>query len=247
MQTTCSKTKYRAIKLFKEILRKFRKNKIVVYTAITGVYDELRDPGFNSVYCDYVCFTDNRALRSHVWKIRYFDDYETDNVRKCRRVKILPHLFLKDYEYSVWMDASMNLQKDVRPMLDRFLKDCGFAVFIHPERSCIYDEAAVCKEFKLDSAETINRQTDRYRQEGYPQNNGLAETSVLFRRHHDPKVIRAMEDWWREVRDFSRRDQLSFNYVAWKNKLNFFLIRPGYRDTDFFTLQQHNHPHTRVL
>ena len=34
-------------------------------------------------------------------------------------------------------------------------------------------------------------------------------------------VIKVMEDWWLELKYGSKRDQLSFNYTAWKNSFNF--------------------------
>ena len=44
---------------------------------------------------------------------------------------------------------------------------------------------------------------------------GLVEAPVILRRH--TAAIRALnEAWWAELVRGSRRDQLSFNYVAWK-------------------------------
>jgi len=43
-----------------------------------------------------------------------------------------------------------------------------------------------------------------------------------------------MEDWWTEVKYGSKRDQLSFPYVAWKNKLDFNFIDEDIDDNEFF-------------
>ena len=36
----------------------------------------------------------------------------------------------------------------------------------------------------------IHAQVDRYRKDGYPENNGLARTTVVFRRHNESDVIK---------------------------------------------------------
>ena len=38
--------------------------RIVVYTAITGNYDELKEPIFIDQNIDYVCFTNNKNIKS---------------------------------------------------------------------------------------------------------------------------------------------------------------------------------------
>jgi hypothetical protein len=73
--------------------------------------------------------------------------------------------------------------------------------------------------------QAITRQLEQYRSEGFPVNYGLTENNVLIRRHNDPTIIKLMEDWWRELLAQSRRDQLSFPYVAWRN--NFWPITMG--------------------
>ena len=43
-----------------------------------------------------------------------------------------------------------------------------------------------------------------------------------------------MEKWWNEVKYNSKRDQLSFNYVAWKQNLKFNYIDGDLRNNEFF-------------
>ena len=63
----------------------------------------------------------------------------------------------------------------------------------------------------------MSEQTERYRQEGYPEHNGLIESAILVRELKDQRLISLMEAWWQEVLHGSKRDQLSFNYVCWKH------------------------------
>ena len=46
--------------------------------------------------------------------------------------------------------------------------------------------------------------------------------------------MKAMEDWWTEIKYGSKRDQLSFNYVAWKNDLKFNYIDGDSRKNEYF-------------
>ena len=43
----------------------------------------------------------------------------------------------------------------------------------------------------------------------------------VLRRHNETDVVDSMEDQWVELKYNSKREQLSFNYIAWKNKLKF--------------------------
>ena len=81
---------------------------------------------------------------------------------------------------------------------------------------------------------------ERYIQNGYPQNNGLGFTCGLVRYHNRPILKNAMEMWWTEIKYGSKRDQLSFNYVAWKNKLNFVYLPEDGRDDGIITHKSHS-------
>ena len=43
-----------------------------------------------------------------------------------------------------------------------------------------------------------------------------------------------MEDWWTEIKYGSRRDQLSFNYIAWKNNFKFNYLEGDSRKNEYF-------------
>jgi len=92
----------------------------------------------------------------------------------------------------------------------------------------------------LDKPEIIKQQIDKYRKNNYPENNGLVSSKILFRRHNS--VIASFNElWWNEIAIHSKRDQLSFNYVAWKSGFNYFIIPANVRNqnVDGFTLFPH--------
>ena len=57
---------------------------------------------------------------------------------------------------------------------------------------------------------------------------------VILRRHNEEDCIKLMESWWTEIQYNSKRDQLSFNYVAWKNKVKFNYIEGDSRNNEYF-------------
>ena len=196
-------------------------NKKVVYTCITGGYDNLMEPKFITPGFDYVCFTDDvENTQSKVWQIRPIPDelYNLSNVKKQRMVKINPHKYLSEYDESIWVDGSMMVIGDLNKFIDEYCRDKSISVLFreHPARKCIYDEAETCLRMKKDTPENIKSQMDRYRKEGFPRKYGLVESNMIYRRHNNPYCIKLMETWAEEVRKGSHRDQLSFNYALWK-------------------------------
>lgn len=204
---------------------------VVVYTAITRGYDGLKMPATVSDRCNYVCFTDDPTIDGRgLWDVRPFPNPELDQVRKCRQLKILPHVFLPSYKSSIWVDGNIQITGDIDELIVKHFDKPGpeFLSFKHPWRNCIYDEAeAVIKNRKgiEDSSGEmrVRKQMAKYEREGMPKKNGLIESNVILRKH-TPEVNGVMEQWWEEVQTHSRRDQLSFNYVAWKNKFQYGLL-----------------------
>jgi len=185
--------------------------KIVVYTCITNDFDSIKEfPKQEGV--DYICFTD-KPVESKTWEIRQVEP-EEDSRRTARKYKLLTHRFLPNYDYSIWLDGTITPPKDVIKLID-CLKEADIGTFKHRDRDCLYKEAHICIEFRLDTESLILEQIDRYSREGYPENNGLVETRVLVRKH-TPQVEKFNELWWKEVKEGSRRDQISFNYCIWK-------------------------------
>ena len=84
----------------------------------------------------------------------------------------------------------------------------------------------------------INNQIERYKLDNYPAHNGLTRNTILIRKHNEPDVIKTMEDWWVEVKYGSKRDQLSFDYSAWKNDFNFTHIQHDIDDNPWFKLMK---------
>lgn len=93
------------------------------------------------------------------------------------------------------------------------MKDYDLALFKHPNRDCIYDEAIKCAVKQLDDPEVIIEQAKKYEDSGFAKHKGLGECNILFRRN-TPKVREFNNAWWSEFTRHSRRDQISFMYAV---------------------------------
>lgn len=182
---------------------------ITVLTSITGKKDYLVEQ--EQYDAKYIAYLDT-PYSSNTWEIRRAFDALHDSRRNSRAPKILSHLF-SETEYSIWIDGNVSLIRPPRELIARYLGEHDIALFKHPKRDCIYDEALRCATGKLDDPETIIEQVTRYENEGYAKNKGLYECGIILRRH-TPKVIELNNYWWSEYSRGSVRDQISFAYCV---------------------------------
>jgi len=192
--------------------------KLTVFTAIFGDYDVLNEPLFVSSNIKYICFTD-REYKSKNWDVRVVPIVESTPRREARKHKILSHKYV-DADISLWIDGSRYVYKDPFPYIKRLLRKSDIITGIHPSRNCLYDEAVKCINTNKGNPTNIMKQVAKYHKEGYPRDNGLINSTIMLRRM-TPVVIKVENDWWDELNNFSVRDQISFNYILWKNKMEY--------------------------
>lgn len=203
----------------------------ILYTALLGNYDELKShihPKQNSF-----CFTDNLDIFSDSWTLIAINNKPKsldERIRMSRKIKTHPHNLLPNHSISIWVDASMQLNENYKDLI-KYIEFEDLATFKYPSiwgaRECAYEEAISCIQRGKDAEDIIKKQMGRYRNCKYPINNGLVETSILVRKNS--KEVRLFnENWWQEISNGSRRDQLSFNYCCWRLNLKYCCI-PGHR------------------
>lgn len=213
----------------------------VVYSAVTGEYDDIKEPEFVSRDLEYVMFTDNPDITSDIWKVVLIhNENNLDNVRLARKIKIMGHEFLPEYDYSIWVDGKLTIKGDLREYIERYRKNQPILCFNHYANDCIYKEWETCVALEKDNPEVMAKQMARYRQEGYPEENGLVESGLMVRELHDERVRRVMETWWSEVLNYSKRDQLSFNYACWKRDFVFDTTDLFIYDNPYVKIHGHN-------
>ena len=196
------------------------KNKKVVYTCLTGNYDNIQLQEYLDPSYDYICFTDNQSLidlkQFGAWQIRPLVFNELNNHFNNRWHKTHPHVLFPEYESSIYIDSNIALRtsfvyKEIEKM------NSPLVIQRHFKNDCIYDEAKYAVKLKkLTKAESI-KIIDFLKAENFPAHYGLNENNIIFRKHNDPMVIKIMEEWWLLIRDFCKRDQFSLSYVLWKN------------------------------
>ena len=85
-------------------------NTKVIYTCLTGGYDKLLQPKVIDNHFDYICFTNDQYENNvGIWQIRQMHIATDNNTILSRYPKILPHKFLAEYEYSIYMDANIQI------------------------------------------------------------------------------------------------------------------------------------------
>jgi uncharacterized coiled-coil protein SlyX len=225
------------------------KNKKVVYTCITGAYDLLYDHKHLNSEWDYICFSDTikQDQNNQSWKIRPLEYKQLDDVRNQRWHKINAHKILSEYEHSVYLDANIEITGDdfFEKVNKKIHTNSIISMTVHPERDCVYDELQACINLKKDDKKIMRDQIEYLKRDKFPAKQGLYACGIIYRRHNDKKIVKIMDDWWKMVKMFSKRDQLSFTYVLWKNEfkeMNVFDFKV-YEDNEYL----HYWPHTADL
>ena len=166
-------------------------NKRVVYTCIIGNYDTLKPIMCPGDGIDYICFTDDMTMATpRPWKLTEIpkDLRNLPPVKQQRVLKILPHIYLQDYQESLWIDANFQVNADLNYFFRKYdLQKCPIYTNKHPQRDCIYDEQKTCVKLGKDKDAVTLPQIERFRKEGFPRHYGLAETNLMLRSHADEK------------------------------------------------------------
>lgn len=189
--------------------------RLVVYTALFGNYDDLFLPSREQVQgCDFVIFTDQPNVLPP-WRRGDVSYASPSKSKRNRFYKLLPHRLFPHHEWSLYLDANIDIEMNPIEFLERY-RNLGpdFFVFRHPSRTSIVEELAACIDMKKSDAEQMVRQVAHYLNGGLRHSFPLTENNVLLRRHSEPRLVDLGEAWWDEVRSKSGRDQLSLPYVV---------------------------------
>lgn len=221
-QSQREKSRTQKIKVEEDKELRPKKDRIAVYTCVVGNYDKIEEPEVVSDICDYYYISDKRpeGLKVFQWRdVRECVPGEVTNPNFVNRyAKMHPHKLFPEYKYSIYMDGNIRILNDVSDYVNK-IGASGIATHRHPKRDCVYQEGIVCSGYHMDDPEKIKNQMKAYFEQGMPSGFGLFELNVLVREHHRPICRDIMEQWWQELNARTRRDQLSFTYVLWKNGL----------------------------
>lgn len=232
----------------KEKYESVEEKRIVVYTCITGNYDNAIKPLYKNDNVDYVIYTNNDSLQCDGWQKRKIDDNIMtldDNLLINRYIKMHPFdLFAKNYDYSIYIDGNIRSISDLSQLVNYINNKTGLALHRHQARNCIYLEEKACELYKKGNKEKLRKQVMRYQIEGFPAQYGMLECNVIVTDLKNNNALKIFNSWWNEfLQADSRRDQLSLPYVLWKNNIKIEDIgNLGYNvnKNDKFEIIKHN-------
>ncbi len=198
-------------------------NKKVIYTCCIGNYDSLQQPLAVDKDFDYICFSDKIPSNdTGIWKYKKIGFTHQEKTRISRYPKIMPHEVLTEYEYSVYVDANIQItdKRFYDYINDKIYSGCLIAQVNHcfPPINCTYDE--IIFAYKCSRVDFIPalKQILYLKFNHFPRHYGLYENNLIFRRHNAPIVISISRQWWEEYLKLAPRDQFSLMYVYWKKR-----------------------------
>lgn len=220
----------------------------VIYTCLTGNYDDLQNPAYIEEGWDYICFTDNKlSNKDSIWQFRKLPYHLNDKLRTSRYPKLNPHIVLEEYEISIYIDANIQILDNrlYERAEELIAKNTTISIAKHPLRNSLYEEAEICKALGKDYPSVIDKHTKRYKTLGFPNNYGLFENNIIFRKHNE--LIELADLWWKEFDEGPKRDQLSLTYCLWKLSIKCEPLFPeGFdvRKDSSFNYVWHSKPHS---
>jgi hypothetical protein len=194
------------------------KDRAVVYTALFGPHDDLKEqPSIAGI--DYVCFTD-QSIEPRGWDLIRKSSSLPDRLA-AKDPKMRPHRWVRKWRWSIWIDASVQILSSDFPEIALGSLNDGIALFVHPDRDCIYAEAEASKPMEKYDPVLIDAQVARYRADGFPETAGLWACGVIARDRR-PSNRRLGREWFKRCQDESVQDQISLPPL-----LQAIGIRPG--------------------
>ena len=118
------------------------KNTSVIYSCVTNNYDKDLIIKNKLGGVDYIVFKDKKSKLDVPDFVNIIEfDFLFKNPRFTNRVfKILPHLFLKKYSRSLYVDANVQVL-DLKNFFKQDDSNIDFILFNHDKRNCLYKEA----------------------------------------------------------------------------------------------------------
>lgn len=195
-------------------------NSNVIVTCLTGDYEKPTDGFKKENGFDYILFCD-KEIETKSWEcvvVEFKDGNNLSHTKKQRFVKTHLCELLGEYDLVIYVDANTIIDKKLYDYINKHKNNV--VTFKKHARNCVYKEIEACRKIGKENNEVLDIVKKRLEEEKYPKNNGLFENNIIVLKPNDENVNRLMRLWWNEIYYYSKRDQLSLNYVIWKNKLN---------------------------
>lgn len=217
--------------------------RLLVYTCVFGGYDRVFPPVLVEPTVDYVIVTDNADMHVPGWRTKLVEFADSSNPKtENRRIKMLGHRMLGEYDASVYLDGNVRVLGPLSPLLNEFLEtNSALGVYPHPRRDSVAEEIQACViAGKVTDSTKAMRELSEYVADGFPDRNGLVEATILLKNHAHPDLDLAMGLWFGLFNKFHSRDQFSLPYVLWKTGLTYKLQPASFREPNpYFGIYPH--------
>jgi len=195
--------------------------RVAVYTSVFGGFEKVWPPVRPSVNHTHLLITDN-STPVRGWIVRQVNSGALSSPRLAnRREKILFHENLEDHDYSVYIDANVRPTRSLQPLFEHFIASgADIGLYPHYARSTVSAEVTACLvRAKVEDQSRLHEELAFYKKEGFPDESGMWEGSVIFKNHRSARLPAAMHEWWNLYKVYESRDQFSLPFVIWKHGL----------------------------
>ncbi len=205
-------------------------NNVVVYTCVTNGYDQLQSVDVEAEGIDFVCFTDRLDKVPSGWRtLPLQSPPRLQNGHDINRFhKIFSHRLFPGHRYSIYVDGNVEYLGDYEDLFECFKKTgCALGAFRHPSMRNPISEADACrrlKKFDKHDLRCSEEQIRAYKESGFDVSRVIAANYLLVRDHQHPHIHSAMSLWWSHLFEYTKRDQLSLNFVLWKENVPFVFL-----------------------
>lgn len=183
---------------------------VTVVTSIYGNIDTLKAHPDQTVPCEWVAVVDQPLPTDGPWRQVVEPRPYLHPRMAAKYAKLYPGRYT-DSPVTIWIDGGgIITSPDFVAMCLDALGDKARAQWEHPDRDCIYTEAAVLPGFAKYHGQNYEAQVAHYRSLGHPDHWGLWATGCIVRSDHNGRI----EDrWLSEMVRWSVQDQLSYPFV----------------------------------
>lgn len=186
---------------------------VTVLSAIFGGYDQPIAPPVQDLPVRWVMVTDGKVVPPEPWEHHLLASPANRSARLSSRYpKCMAVTFSHDDDPVLWLDACAEIVSEsfVSTCITA-LGDGDVAMWTHPHRSTITEEAKVASTMRKYEGQPLTEQAAHYLAEGYDDTRLWANTSMMWAPHVSRRVG---ESWWQEQLEWGDMDQLAWPVIV---------------------------------
>ena len=196
--------------------------KIAVYSCVCGNYEVPKPAMITENECDYYLISDDEQLAPGEYKWISVDSVVPSITMKPkdknRYCKMHPHEIFPEYDFSIYLDGSIQIVGNVAHYISDVGKS-GLAIHRHRRSKCIYIEGIMLIWLGLVDRCTMALQAEKYMRAGIPRNYGMFECGMIVSDLKNKRLKSIYSAWYEEYLLGVGRDQLDLIYTLWKMRI----------------------------